>query len=130
MVIGKLVTLIYFWLTGKLNFTFLHIAGACFTMGTLYLFWLSFKESKINWWYFLPIVFLFFQLQYYLVYLWAICSLQHQPVVFFLCLSMFFFIQRAFWLGGCGSFSCQLFHEQRNLCMGSGRGGFISAVGL
>ncbi|CAG4990849.1 hypothetical protein DYBT9275_00626 [Dyadobacter sp. CECT 9275] len=90
MVIGKLVTLIYFWLTGKLNFTFLHIAGACFTMGTLYLFWLSFKESKINWWYFLPIVFLFFQLQYYLVYLWAICSLQHQPVVFFLCLSMFF----------------------------------------
>ncbi len=42
MVIGKLVTLFYYGITGHLNFTFLHIAGACFTLGTLWLFWTSF----------------------------------------------------------------------------------------
>ncbi|MCE7065447.1 hypothetical protein [Dyadobacter sp. CY326] len=96
MVIGKLVTLSYYWVTGHLNFTFLHIAGACFTLGTLYIFWISFSKSKINWWYFLPVPFLLFQLQYHLVFLWAICSLQHQPVVFFICLSMFLLSRERF----------------------------------
>ncbi|MEO6282136.1 MAG: hypothetical protein ABIN80_29670 [Dyadobacter sp.] len=96
MVVGKLVTLIYYWITGHLNFTFLHIAGACFTLGTLAIFWRSFKESKLSWWYFLPVPFLLFQLQYHLVFLWAICSLQHQPVVFFVCLSMFLLSKNRF----------------------------------
>ena len=96
MVIGKLVTLLYFWTTGHLNFTFLHIAGACFTLGTLFLFWQSFKRSKINWWYFLPVPFLLFQLQYHLIFLWAICSLQHQPVIFFVSLSMFLLARNRF----------------------------------
>ncbi len=96
MVMGKLVTLGYYRITGQLNFTFLHIAGACFTLGTLYLFWQSFKASRINWWYFLPVPFLLFQLQYHLVFLWAICSLQHQPVVFFVSLSMFLLSRNRF----------------------------------
>ncbi|MCF0039175.1 hypothetical protein [Dyadobacter fanqingshengii] len=96
MVIGKLVTLTYYWVTGHLNFTFLHIAGACFTLGTFRIFWLSFAKTKINWWYFLPVPFLLFQLQYHLVFLWAICSLQHQPVVFFISLSMFLLSRNRF----------------------------------
>jgi len=96
MVIGKLVTLLYFKLTGTLNFTFLHIAGACFTLGTLTLFWLAFKKSNVKWWYFLPVPFLLFQLQYHLVFLWAICSLQHQPVIFFVSLSMFLLSRNRF----------------------------------
>ncbi|MCF0058181.1 hypothetical protein [Dyadobacter sp. CY356] len=96
MVIGKLVTLFYYGITGHLNFTFLHIAGACFTLGTLYLFWTSFKDSKLKWWYFLPVPFLLFQLQYHLVFLWAICSLQHQPVVFFVSLSMLLLARNRF----------------------------------
>ncbi|WAC12007.1 hypothetical protein [Dyadobacter pollutisoli] len=96
MIVGKLVTLIYYWITGHLNFTFLHIAGACFTLGTLAIFWQSFKKSKLSWWYFLPVPFLLFQLQYHLVFLWAICSLQHQPVVFFVCLSMFLLSKNRF----------------------------------
>lgn len=96
MVVGKLLTLVYYWITGHLNFTYLHIAGACFTIGTLFLFWQSFRQSKINWWYFLPVPFLLFQLQYHLVFLWAICSLQHQPVVFFVSLSMFLLSRNRF----------------------------------
>ena len=96
MVIGKLVTLLYYSITGHLNFTFLHIAGACFTLGTLYLFWNSYRESKLKWWYFLPVPFLLFQLQYHLVFLWAICSLQHQPVIFFVSLSMLLLARNRF----------------------------------
>lgn len=89
MVIGKLVTVLYYWITGHLNFTFLHIAGACFTLGTLVVFWRAFQRARLSAWYFLPVPFLLFQLQYHLIFLWAICGLQHQPVVFFVCLSMF-----------------------------------------
>ncbi|MFC6194197.1 hypothetical protein ACFP1I_21460 [Dyadobacter subterraneus] len=96
MVIGKLVTLFYYGITGQLNFTFLHIAGACFTLGTLWLFWTSFKDSNLKWWYFLPVPFLLFQLQYHLVFLWAICSLQHQPVIFFVSLSMLLLARNRF----------------------------------
>ncbi|MHA4742553.1 hypothetical protein [Dyadobacter sp. MSC1_007] len=96
MVIGKLVTVIYYKITGQLNFTFLHLAGACFTLGTLAIFWSAFKKSRLNAWYFLPVPFLLFQLQYHLIFLWAICGLQHQPVVFFVCLSMFLLAGKRF----------------------------------
>lgn len=89
MVIGKLATVGYYWVTGQLNFTFLHIGAALFTLGTLVVFWRAFKRSGLNGWYFLPVPFLLFQLQYHLIFLWAICGWQHQPVVFFVVLSMF-----------------------------------------
>lgn len=89
MVFGKGLTLVYYILTGTLNFTFLHIAGMLFTFGTLVLIWQAFRWTKLPWLYFLPVPFFLFQLQDHLIFLWAICSLQHQPVVFFVCLSMF-----------------------------------------
>nr|WP_229208826.1 hypothetical protein [Dyadobacter luticola] len=96
MVIGKLVTLLYYWVTGHLNFTLLHIAGSSFMLGTLYLFWRAFKSSGLSWWYFLPVPFLMFQLQFHLAFLWAICALQHPPVVFFASLSMFLLAKNRF----------------------------------
>lgn len=89
MVFGKGIALLYYALTGTLNFTFLHIAGMLFTLGTLLLIWQAFRRAQLPLYLFLPVPFLLFQLQYHLVFLWAICSLQHQPVVFFVCLSMF-----------------------------------------
>lgn len=89
MVIGKLATVGYYWFTGQLNFTFLHIGAALFTLGTLVIFWRAFRRSNLNAWYFLPVPFLLFQLQYHLIFLWAICGWQHEPVVFFVVLSMF-----------------------------------------
>lgn len=97
MVFGKLAALVYYLVTGHLNFIFLQLVGACFTLGTCFILWTSFQSSKINWWYFLPVPFLLFQFQYYLVFLWSICSLQHQPVIFFICLSMFFLSKERFY---------------------------------
>ena len=109
MVVGKLATLVYYSVTGHLNFTFLHIAAALFTLGTLVVFWRAFKRSNLSVWYFLPVPFLLFQLQYHLIFLWAICGWQHQPVVFFVVLSMFLLSGKRFagalLAGGSGVFS-------------------------
>jgi hypothetical protein len=109
MVFGKLAALVYYLITGNLNFVFLQITGACFTLGTCYILWTSFRNSKINWWYFLPVPFLLFQFQYHLVFLWSICSLQHQPVIFFVTLTMFFLSKDRFtWAivaGFCATFA-------------------------
>ncbi|TDB64113.1 hypothetical protein [Arundinibacter roseus] len=89
MVFGKGITALYYAITGTLNFTFLHLAGISFTLGTLWLSWRAFRSTRLPAYYFLPVPFLLFQLQYHLISLWAICGLQHQPVVFFVCLTMF-----------------------------------------
>jgi hypothetical protein len=97
MVVGKLSALLYYELFGTLNFVFLQIVGACFTIGTFLLFLLSFRSSKINIMYFLPVPFLLFQLQYHLIFLWSITSLQHQSAIFFICFSIFCLSRDRFW---------------------------------
>jgi hypothetical protein len=89
MVFGKGLAALYYLLTSELNFTFLHIAGILFTFGTLLIVWKAFQTAKIPLYLFIPVPFFLFQLQYHLISLWAICGLQHQPVVFFVCLSMY-----------------------------------------
>ncbi len=96
MVFGKLVTAILYGITGKLNFSVLHWAGAAYTLGTLFIFWKIFQKSKWPALYFLPVPFLLFQLHYYLIFHWAICSHQHQPVVFFVSLSMYLLATKRF----------------------------------
>jgi hypothetical protein len=109
MVFGKLLTVVYYWLTGTLHFTYLHIVGALFTFGTFALFWSVFRSSRLSFKYFLPVPFLLFQIQYHLIFLWAICSLQHQPVVFFVCLTMYLLVRKQFaWAilaGFCANFA-------------------------
>ncbi len=89
MILSRILTLAQLRLAGHLDFTQLHLIGAGFTLGTLYLLWRAFKTTGLNTLYFIPVTFLLFQLQYHLIYLWAICSHQHQIVVFCACLSMY-----------------------------------------
>ncbi|MCP1382595.1 hypothetical protein [Runella salmonicolor] len=96
MVFGKLAALGYFWLFGTLNFTFLHWAGTFFTLGTFAIFIRAIRQDNIPWAYLLPFPFLLFQLQYHMTSLWAITGLQHQPVVFFVCLTSYLLAQKRF----------------------------------
>jgi hypothetical protein len=96
MVFGKLAALSCYWLFGELNFTFLHWAGICFTLGSFAIFIRIFHQNNIPWLYLLPFPFLLFQLQYHMTTLWAITSLQHQPVIFFVCLTSYLLAQRQF----------------------------------
>lgn len=97
MIWGKLVALAYYKLTGTLDFRFLQIFAGFFTLGTLFLFWRAFREAGLPTLFFVPIPFLLFHLQYYGTYLWAICGLQHQPVVFFAALTSYLLGKNRFW---------------------------------
>ncbi len=96
MVFGKLAALGYYWLTGELNFTFLHWAGICFTVGSFAIFIRVFRQNNIPRLYLLPFPFLLFQLQYHMTSLWAITGLQHQPVIFFVCLTSYLLAKKQF----------------------------------
>lgn len=89
MIFGKLGTLLYYWVCGELNFTFLHWLGFGFTLGTLAIFIAVFRHQQISWVYLIPLLFFLFQLQYHMTSLWAITALQHQPVIFFVCLTSY-----------------------------------------
>lgn len=96
MIFGKLSALFYFLITGELNFTFLHIAGALFYIGAFAICFQIFRLLQLPLLYFAPVSFLFFHLKTHLVFLWAVCSLQHQPVVFFVCLTVWLLAKRKF----------------------------------
>lgn len=109
MVFGKLATLLIYWTTATLNFTYLHLIGFVFILGTWGLFFKVFKENGLSNKVFLPVSWFLFQWQFQMVFLWAICSLQHPPVVFFLCLSMYLLANTRFvyavLFGFCATFS-------------------------
>lgn len=104
MVFGKIATLLVYWATGTLNFTYLHLIGFLFTLGTFGIFFKVFKENNLSTKEFAPVAWFLFQWQYQMVFLWAICSLQHQPVVFFLCLSMYLLTTKQFSWAVLGAF--------------------------
>jgi hypothetical protein len=89
MIFGKIPTILYYYLTGTVNFTYLQIVGNCFGLGICWIFWKAFLKSNLSIWYFVPIPFLLFQFQDYLIFLWSICNLQHHPVLFFVLAAMF-----------------------------------------
>ena len=108
-VFSKLLTVLYYEATGRLDFVFLYWAGFVFTLATCYLFFRAFQDNHLPLLYFLPVSFLLFQVQYHLTFLWAVCGLQHQPVVFFVCLTMYLLAKQRFgWAilaGFCANFA-------------------------
>lgn len=109
MIFGKLGALVYYWLFGELNFTFLHWLGFGFTLGTLAIFIGVFRQQKIEWEYLIPLLFFLFQLQYHMTSLWAITALQHLPVIFFVSLTSYLLSKQRFgWAvlaGFCANFA-------------------------
>lgn len=93
MVFGKGLAILYYYLTGTVNFTYLHVVGFVFTLGTAFIFFKVFRQNSLSAKEYAPVSFFLFQWQYHLVFLWAICGLQHQPVVFFIALTMYFLAQ-------------------------------------
>ena len=92
----RLLALGFYKTTGQLNFYFLYAAGFTLTSLSCFLFFRAFRANNLPLLYFLPIPFLLFQVQYHLIFLWAVCGLQHQSVVFFICLTMFLLAKQRF----------------------------------
>lgn len=99
MVTAKVITLVHYLLSGALNFSALHAYGFLFSLGALGLMVRALYRAGYSLAHVLPIPFFLFQVQPHLVFLWAICSLQHQAVIFFVVLSMYWLTQpdRLYW---------------------------------
>ena len=89
MAYGKMLAVLQYNFTEKLNFQGLQGLANLSVVGLAGLLWLAFRRINQPTWYFLPVVLLLFQPQYHLLSFWTITGLQHQPVLFFVCLAMY-----------------------------------------
>ncbi len=85
----RLVMLTLVFLTGTINLKALITLGNLFLLGILYLFFQTFREERVSWYYFLPIPFLLFNLTYYENANWGIAAIQNTPLIFFALLSAY-----------------------------------------
>ncbi|GAB3948275.1 hypothetical protein GCM10028805_22260 [Spirosoma harenae] len=81
ILVGKLITLVFYNLTGTVNFRWLILTAFLFLLGLLSIFYLIFRSTNLPLLAFVPVPFLLLQPQYYLTTTWAITSLQHQVVL-------------------------------------------------
>lgn len=85
----RLVMLALVFFTGTVNLEILITLGNLFLFGILYLFFRTFREERVSWYYFLPVPFLLFNLTYYENANWGIAAIQNTPLIFFALLSAF-----------------------------------------
>ncbi|MVM28717.1 hypothetical protein GO755_01640 [Spirosoma sp. HMF4905] len=81
ILMGKLITLAMYKLTGIVSYRWLIFAAFAFLLGLLVLFYRIFRSMKLPLLAFVPVVFLLLQPQYYLTSMWAITAMQHQVVI-------------------------------------------------
>lgn len=81
ILMGKLITLALYKLTGIVSYRWLIFAAFIFLLGLLGLFYRVFRSMNLPLLAFVPVSFLLLQPQYYLTSMWAITAMQHQVVV-------------------------------------------------
>ena len=85
----RLVMLMLVFFTGTVNLKALITLGNLFLLGILSLFFQTFRQERVSWYYFLPIPFLLFNLTYYENANWGIAAIQNTPLIFFTMLSAY-----------------------------------------
>jgi hypothetical protein len=81
ILLGKLITLVLYKLTGVVSYRWLVFAAFAFLLALLGLFYRLFRSINIQLLAFVPVSFLLLQPQYHLTSMWAITALQHQVVI-------------------------------------------------
>ena len=85
----RLVMLALVFFTGTVNLKVLITLGNLFLLGILYLFFRTFSDERVSWYYFLPVPFLLFNLTFYENAFWGIAAIQNTPLIFFTLLSSY-----------------------------------------
>ncbi len=81
---ARLTALLDYYIEGSLNFRTLFIVGNLTFVGSVYILYRLAQRGGLKPMYFLPVVLLLFQPQFYEnTTTWAICALQHLPALFF-----------------------------------------------
>jgi hypothetical protein len=90
MLSGKSAAVLCYQLTGELNMRWLILAANLFLTGIFWIFWKNFQPKNLPILFFLPVGLFLFQPQYYLTSNWVITAWQHESVLFFGFLSLYF----------------------------------------
>jgi hypothetical protein len=90
MLSGKSAAVLCYQLTGELNMRWLILAANLFLTGIFWIFWKNFQPKNLSILFFLPVGLFLFQPQYYLTSNWVITAWQHESVLFFGFLSLYF----------------------------------------
>ncbi|SFD64659.1 hypothetical protein [Spirosoma endophyticum] len=89
MLVGKLITLALYKLTGTVNFRWLIFAAFAFFLGIVLVLYRVFRSINLPLIAFVPVPFLMLQPQSYLTTMWAITGMQHEVVIALVITSLF-----------------------------------------
>lgn len=76
-VVPRFISLIDYWLTGRLHFRFYIVLASFNLIYIFYFLYLNFRKAQLPLYYFVPVPFLFFHPLYHEVSGWALTGLQH-----------------------------------------------------
>lgn len=96
IVFNRIITLLNYYLSGKINFRFLTLIGNISLLGLLIVLFKSFmfSKNKNKFLYFIPAIFMLFQPQYWGTIYFATPSLSNLYILFFAFLSLYFLTKR------------------------------------
>ena len=80
----RFFTLIVFWIHGSIEYRWLMWIGNFTLLGVLFIFYKIFQKQKISIAYFVPIPFIFFQLQLWENTFWGMAAVQNFGIIFFI----------------------------------------------
>lgn len=94
IVFNRLILLLSYYLTGTVNFKLFIVLGNLSLLASLFVFYKALRKNNHPIYYFLPIPFILFQLQYFENSTWALASLVNFSVILFSYLSLYFLIEK------------------------------------
>ncbi len=124
IVYDRLITLLFYQISGEINFVWLMAWGSLSLVGILVLFYQLIRRAGLPLSVFLPLPFLLLTLQHHENTLWGMAALQNFSVVFFGLLTFFYLAENIK-----RSFGWACFWAMAALCT-SGNGVLVWAVGL
>ncbi|MPR35355.1 hypothetical protein [Salmonirosea aquatica] len=85
----RLVMLAMVALSGTVNIKGLLLLGNLFLLAIAYLFFLTCRQERVTWHYFIPVPYVLFNLAYFENAFWGIAAIQNTPLIFFAFLSAY-----------------------------------------
>lgn len=89
-----IVALLQYWVLGTINYSFFNFIGLLGSISLFGVFFVFILKNKISKNYLISIAFILFNASYYHNFYWPLSALQHNSVVFFVILTMYFLFQK------------------------------------
>lgn len=92
--LNRVFAFLIYWLNGNLDYRVMIFIGNIFLLGIVAIFYHYFLRLKYHLLYFIPVPFLFFQLQFWENSFWGMASIQNFGVIFILLIAIHFILSK------------------------------------